>query len=183
MDIRKFFEEVNKDQLLEILEQKISDVRTMNLLRKIIGSFPKGIPLGNLTSQLFANIYLNPFDQFVKHHLKVRHYLRYCDDMLLSDIRPDSLLERLPIIQKFLFDELCLTLHPKKISLKKYHEGVDVLGYICFPHYRILRLKTQKRMFRRISKKNRSSYFGLLKHARARGVWKKLKEELDQVSF
>lgn len=178
LDIRKFFEEVNQERLLGILEEKIRDVQTMDLLRKIISSFLKGIPLGNLTSQLFANIYLNPFDQFIKHRLKVRHYLRYCDDMLLFDLRPDYLSELLLKIQRFLWEELFLTLHPKKISLTKYHQGIDVLGYICFPHYRILRVKTQKRMFRRISKNNRSSYFGLLKHARAYGVRKRLKDKL-----
>lgn len=178
LDIRKFFEEVNQERLIKILEGKIRDVQTMDLLRKIIGSFPKGIPLGNLTSQLFANIYLNPFDQFMKHQLRVRHYLRYCDDMLLFDIRQDYLSELLPKIQRFLLEELSLTLHPKKISLTKYHQGIDVLGYICYPHYRILRVKTQKRIFRRISKKNRSSYFGLLRHARSYGVRKKLKEML-----
>ena len=85
-DIQKFFDSVNHRILLSILSKRIKDGDAMWLLEEIVGSFPKGLPIGNLTSQIFANIYMNEFDQFVKHELRVRYYVRYTDDFaIVSD--------------------------------------------------------------------------------------------------
>ena len=150
----------------------------------------KGLPIGNLTSQLFANIYLNTFDQFVKHELKVRYYARYTDDFVIVDSDKEYLLGILNPIKQFLKENLDLNLHPGKVFLKKSRQGVDFLGYITLPHYRIIRTKTKKRIFKKlkarvfeykmgkIDKKSldRSlqSYLGVLSHANTY----RLKEEL-----
>ena len=82
-DIRKFFDSVDREILTHLLEKQIEDENTIWLLGKIIKSFQKGIPLGNVTSQIFANIYLNELDQFVKRTLKIKYYIRYCDDFVI----------------------------------------------------------------------------------------------------
>src|SRR3989344_3526212 len=84
-DIKKFFASINNEKLNEILSQRINDKSVLSVLKEVISSFDlknnkTGLPLGNLTSQLFANVYMNEFDQFVKHKLKIRYYIRYADD-------------------------------------------------------------------------------------------------------
>jgi hypothetical protein len=133
------------------------------LLGGIISSFsseltadarePKGVPLGNLTSQLFANVYLNEFDQFMKHTLKARQYIRYADDFVVLHPQRERCLQMVTYIQTFLENRLKLALHPRKIIVRKFSQGVDFLGYVCFPHYRVPRLATEKRIYRKIRKK------------------------------
>ena len=123
LDIRKFFDSVDHEILMNLLKARIADEQLLQLLQNIVSSFEfklgKGIPLGNLTSQLFANIYLDPLDKFVKHQLRAKYYLRYADDFMLSDTNPDRLLGYLIEINRFLRDNLGLTLHPNKIILRK----------------------------------------------------------------
>lgn len=200
-DVKKFFASVNHSILFEILQQKIGDQDFLNLLGKIIGSHysdrtvdfldKKGMPLGNLTSQFFANIYLNELDQFVKHELKVKHYVRYADDFVfLSHDR--KYLEDLVIpVEQFLKQKLALKLHPQKVIFRKLRSGIDFLGYIIFPHHILPRTKTKKRLFRKIRTKIKEfkagkisedklnatiqSYLGYLSHANAY----KFKQELE----
>jgi RNA-directed DNA polymerase len=98
----------------------------------------KGLPIGNLTSQFFANVYLNELDQFVKHELKCRHYLRYVDDMVLLHENPDQLCRWEEEIEQFLAQRLQLSLKQRGI-LKPVGDGADFLGYIVRPHYRLVR--------------------------------------------
>lgn len=179
-DIRKFFASVNQEILIKILVERITDQRIINLLVKVIKSFGNGvgIPLGNLTSQLFANVYLNEFDQFVKHKLKARHYLRYADDFMVLSPNRNWLENLVPVMQRFLTDELKLELHPQKVFIKTISSGVDFLGWVNFPDHRTLRTKTKRRMFTRLKKncanETLQSYLGMLKHGNAY----KIKEEL-----
>lgn len=83
LDIKKFFASVDHNILMNLLKRKINDPDILWLLKEVIDSFPKGIPLGNLTSQVFANIYMNELDQFIKHKLKIKYHLRYADDFLV----------------------------------------------------------------------------------------------------
>lgn len=122
----------------------------------------KGLPLGNLTSQLFANVYLNELDQFVKHELKAKWYIRYADDFALLSTEYEELEGWLISIKEFLEERLDLRLHPDKVSIKTVASGVDFLGWVHFPDHRVLRTATKKRMFRRVDEKNVSSYLGLL---------------------
>ncbi len=189
-DIRKFFDTVDHHILINLISKHITDNRLLNLIKEIIESFNhtpgRGIPLGNVTSQLFANIYMNSFDQFVKHELKMKYYIRYCDDFVIIDESEQVLKNLIPKIFNFIKDNLKLDLHPRKTEIRKIRQGSDFLGYVSLPHYRILRTSTKNRMLRRISNiksqyeqglvsENRfvntiSSYLGILKHCKSEKV-------------
>lgn len=98
----------------------------------------KGLPIGNLTSQFFGNVCLDALDQFVKHELKVKHYVRYCDDFVLLGDSYDELLQHERHIEAFLKTRLQLTLNPKR-TMRPITEGVDFLGYIIRPDYMLPR--------------------------------------------
>jgi hypothetical protein len=171
-DIRKFFASIDQKILVRILEDHIPEDEVMVLLKQIVDSFEtapgKGLPLGNLTSQLLVNIYMNEFDQFVKHRLKARHYIRYADDFVLFSADRDWLLAQLPLIDGFLRERLNLNLHPDKTSLQTLASGVDFLGWVHFPYHRVLRSKTKQRMLKRLeqsgSEPTLQSYMGLIGH-------------------
>ncbi len=174
-DIRKFFASVNHEVLLAILESHIPDKDIMGLLTNVIKSFPddseKGLPLGNLTSQLFCNVYMNEFDQFIKHKLHVKHYVRYADDFVFLSEDRRWLEQQIPKISEFLNSRLKLTLHPNKLYIKSFASGVDFLGWAHFPTHRVVRTTTKKRMMRRIAEhptnETLQSYLGLLNHGNA----------------
>lgn len=178
-DIRKFFASIDHVILLQLLEKKIADARVAALLRIVIESFHstaqgKGLPLGNLTSQLLVNIYMNEFDQFAKHILKGKHYVRYADDFVfLSDSRHE-LAMLIPRIRTFLSDTLALDLHPDKLYLKTYASGIDFLGWIHFTDHRVLRTASKRRMLRTLAlgrgKARLQSYRGMLSHGNAYGL-------------
>ncbi len=170
-DIRKFFASIDQQILLTILQKYIADPKTLNLLQKIISSFYSvrvsvGLPLGNLTSQLLVNIYLNEFDQFIKHELRIKHYLRYADDFVIFSHDRDYLVNLVSLISDFLQTKLKLQLHPQKVVIKTLTSGVDYLGWVHFPDHRVLRRATRWRMLAKLrenpSEATRQSYFGLL---------------------
>ncbi|MBU4223901.1 reverse transcriptase/maturase family protein [Patescibacteria group bacterium] len=183
-DIRKFFANINHGILKNILAEYIGDKDTLWLLGQVIDSFRTenkigvGLPLGNLTSQLFVNIYMNEFDQFVKYKLKAKYYIRYCDDFVILSEDKRYLQNIIPFIREFLDRELKLELHPDKVSIKTMASGVDFLGWINFTDHRILRTTTKRRMIKRIKINNSietiNSYLGLLGH----GNTNKLKKEI-----
>ncbi len=149
-DIKKYFESIDHEILFEILAKQIKDHETLALLKEIIQSFPFGVPLGNLTSQLFSNIYLNAFDHFVKEKLHTPVYLRYSDDFFLVHRSRDWLEEKIAPIRDYMKDARHLTLHPTKIHLRPFHHGIDCLGYVLYPGYRVLRMRTRRRLWRQI---------------------------------
>lgn len=177
-DIKKFFDSIDHEVLLAILSVYIPDKNILWLLERIIGSFSvspgKGLPLGNLTSQLFANVYMNEFDQFVKHRLKVRYYIRYADDFAILSHGKVSLIELILKIDDFLKNDLKLLLHPNKVFLKTFASGVDFLGWVHFPDHRVLRASTKRRMLRRILENGKEeslqSYLGLLRHGNTQKI-------------
>jgi len=196
-DVRKFFASIDHSILIKILEEYIPDEKVIWILKNVIASFSSGridtgIPLGNLTSQLFANIYMNKLDQFVKHKLKAKFYIRYADDFVIISENKKSLERKIKPIRKFLSDELMLELHPEKIFLKTLASGVDFLGMVNFPRHRVLRTKTKRRMFKKIGKRkaelgrgeisqdsfNQSlqSYLGILKHCEGYKIEKNILE-------
>ena len=190
-DIKKFFDSVDQEILLELIREKIQDKNAIWLIEKIIRSFPKGLPLGNVTSQLFANIYLNELDQFVKHKFRMRYYLRYCDDFIILSDSENYLRGLIPEINNFLQGKLKLKLHPDKIIIRKHRRGIDFLGYVVLPHHRVLRTKTKKRILRKLQKRKQElennsiseesfnqslqSYLGILKHCDGWKIKKKIK--------
>lgn len=171
-DIRKFFASIDHQTLLDILNSYITDKQIIWLLQEIIESFstkPKvGLPLGNLTSQLFVNIYMNELDQFVKHKLKVKYYIRYADDFVFFSENKYWLEEQILKIKKFLEEKLKLEIHPQKIFIKTLSSGVDFLGWVNFPDHWVLRTTTKRRALRRINTHSTletiNSYLGLLSH-------------------
>jgi retron-type reverse transcriptase len=175
-DIRKYFASIDHAVLRTILRRHIADARLLDLLEEVIGSFASrtesvGLPLGNVTSQLLANIYLNELDRFVKLVLGGRHYIRYGDDfVLLSDDR-GWLEAQLPRIREFLERHLRLALHPRKVSIGTLAAGVDFLGWVHFMDHRVLRTTTKRRMLKRVghvrSDPTVASYLGLLRHGNA----------------
>jgi retron-type reverse transcriptase len=198
-DIEKYFDSIDQRTLLNLVKKKINDENTIWLIETIIKSFEKtegkGLPLGNVTSQLFANIYLNELDQFIKHKLKAKYYLRYCDDFIILGESEKELKELISPINNFLNQNLKLKLHPNKVIIRKHHQGIDFLGYVALPYYRVLRTKTKRRMTRKIRQKHKEmkagniskehfqaslqSYFGVLGHCKGRKVRREMVKVVD----
>jgi retron-type reverse transcriptase len=160
-DVRKFFDSVDHTVLLDLLGRKIKDANTMWLLNEVVSSFAstrnlfqvRGVPIGNLTSQLFANIYMNELDQFVKHELKVKYYARYTDDFVIVSSDRAYLAQLIEPINRFLGEHLMLELHPKKVGIRTDRQGIDFLGYVTLPHYVSVRTKTKRRIFRKLKER------------------------------
>ncbi len=174
-DIRKFFANIDHTILKDIVARHIEDRDLSDLLGHIIDSFSTqgrtdvGLPLGNLTSQLLVNVYMNEFDHFMKRTLKVTYYIRYADDFAILSKDRDSLANLIPQIAEFLGDRLKLSLHPDKMFVKTLSSGVDFLGWVHFPHHRVLRTTTKRRMFANsgiyvADEAVVNSYRGLLSH-------------------
>ena len=158
-DIKKFFDSIDHAILLDILKRKISDPKAFALFAEIIGSFQGykeelrehcGIPIGNLTSQIFANIYMNELDQFVKHQLREKYYIRYADDFVILSSDKSHLQSLIPQLEDFLAKKLRMRLHPNKIHLRNFYQGVDFLGAVVFPKHKVLRTKTRQRMLKKL---------------------------------
>lgn len=183
-DVRKFFASIDQATLIQIVKRHVNDVDIIWLIERTIESFQstspgKGLPLGNLTSQLLVNVYMNEFDQFVKHRLKQKHYIRYADDFVIMHHDKGVLMEVLPKVHDFLEERLKLSLHPNKIFLKTAASGVDFLGWVHFPNHRVLRTTTKKRMFKKIRDSAEKpevvqSYLGLLNHGDANDLKRKI---------
>ena len=157
-DISKYFPSVDHEILIGIINKKIKDEKTMWLIKSIVESSadkeePRraGIPIGNLTSQLFANIYLNELDYFVKHKLRVRHYLRYVDDFIILSESKQKLHQIKEKITEFL-DSMYLELHPRKARIFPAELGVDYLGYVVFQSHRRLRAVNVKKFTKKLKK-------------------------------
>lgn len=170
-DVKKFFASIDQQILLTMLKKHISDQKIVNLLRDIILSFHSsktgvGLPLGNLTSQLLVNIYLHELDQFIKHTLRIKYYLRYADDFLILSRDQSQLTDLISPLSDFLRHNLNLELHPGKIFIKTLASGVDFLGWVHFLDHRVLRTSTKRRMLKKVktnpTEATINSYLGLL---------------------
>ena len=152
-DIRHYFETVDHEVLFYLLKKKIGDKRLLGLIQKIVQNHKtaekwKGMPLGNLTSQFFANIYLHELDIFVKHTLKAKYYIRYVDDFVIFNNSRQKLEEYKERIDFFLRDELKLALHPDKSRILLLENGIEFLGMKIFQYHRRVK-KKNLRKFRR----------------------------------
>jgi RNA-directed DNA polymerase len=179
LDIANFFMSIDKDILYALIADKVGDEGVLWLARTLIyhdctkdyvlkGDMDylkkrapqkslfytkgrKGLPIGNLTSQFFANVYLNELDQFVKHRLKCRYYLRYCDDfVLLSDSR-EELLKWKDEIKTFIAERLRLSLNEKRQSLLPVKNGINFLGYIVRKDYVLVRRRVVNNLREKLS--------------------------------
>ena len=152
MDIKKYFENINKDILYGLLQRKVKDKKLLWLLQEIVYSNEgkTGLAIGNYTSQVFANIYLNEVDYFVKHTLKQKYYYRYLDDSVIFTKTKQESKEALDNIRAFLRDKLQLELN-QKTQIFKSKQGVNFCGYKINEY----RLKIRDRGKRKLKKKVR----------------------------
>lgn len=186
-DIRKFFANIDHEILGAILKKRIKSGNVILLLSKVVRSFHTegrpgvGLPLGNLTSQLLVNVYMNKFDHFLKHELKVKHCVRYADDFVILHESKEYLQRLLPRISEFLETRLKLSLHPDKMFTKTWSSGVDFLGWVHFPHHRVPRTSTKRRMFKNLrdnqKEESLSSYRGLLSHGNTYELQQKISKK------
>ncbi|MFH1473222.1 MAG: reverse transcriptase/maturase family protein [bacterium] len=193
-DIRKFFANIDHKVLMKILERHIVDPDINWLINQVVSSFytntpnthisyglneKKGLPLGNLTSQLLVNVYMHEFDMYIKQELRVKYYIRYADDfVILSEDRKylENILQK---FEKFLNEKLQLTLHENKVYIKTYSSGVDFLGWVNFPYHKQIRTTTKRKVIKNMKGYPKSetvnSYRGLLGHGNTHNLQKFLR--------
>lgn len=173
LDVSRYFPSIDREILKQQLAFRIKDKQVLWLFNTIIDHAPdfpnenlvyfegddlltplerkRGLPIGNLTSQFLANLYLDELDHFVKENLGVRCYLRYVDDMILLSRSKSELHAWKQAIDKKLA-EIRLIIHPRKANIFQTRLGVDVLGYRVFPDYKKLRNDNGHRFIRRLKK-------------------------------
>ncbi len=182
-DISKFFSSISWDVLETQVKEKITDPKIQSLLTSIITTHiiyaregklevlpqqvvspkeRKGVPIGNLTSQLFANIYLNPLDHFVKEKLKARFYGRYMDDFFIIHPDKEFLKQARREIQEYLWQVLRLTLHPRKTIIQNVQNGVTFVGYRIFYDHVLIRGNTLRRFQRKYTKRKNQFKDGII---------------------
>ena len=154
-DIRHYFETVDHKILLSILQRRIDDKQLLWLIQVILQNYQteakgKGMPLGNLTSQFFANVYLNELDQYVKHILKAKYYVRYVDDFVILGNYPKDLYILKEKIETFCGEHLALYLHPDKSKIHHLKNGVGFLGMRLYLHHRRIKKKNVRRFERKL---------------------------------
>ena len=164
LDIRKFFYSIDRNVLRVLIEQKIKDQRLVDsMMLFAVMDGPFGIPIGNLLSQLYALIYLNPLDHYVKRGLKVRHYVRYVDDFILFGFSRQQCFDYRKRLVEFLADNLRLEL--SKSTIQKVKHGVNFVGYRTWRHRRLIRKHSLYKFRRRVKTGNWRAVVSLLGHA------------------
>ena len=148
-----------------------------------------GLPIGNLTSQLYSNVYLNPFDQFIKRDILCEHYGRYVDDSVMVDACREWLMEQVPKVREFLADELGLQLHMGKLHVREVSQGVEFLGAFVKPYRDYISNKTLARIEENVktidlrdighAEASINSYLGVLSHSASYNIRHHLFEEID----
>ncbi|MBS4028329.1 MAG: hypothetical protein KGZ58_06795 [Ignavibacteriales bacterium] len=178
IDIVKFFPSINHDILKNMLRKKIKDRQLLDLLDEIIDSSP-GVPIGNYLSQYFANFYLTYFDHWIKENMKVKHYFRYADDIVIFGKNSTDLHRLRFEISNYLQNELKLSIKPNyqvfKICKRR---GLDFVGYVFFHTHVKLRKSIKKNYAKAVKNKKPKStiaaYEGWAKHANTNHLRKKL---------
>jgi hypothetical protein len=155
--------------------------------------FDKGLPIGNLTSQFFANIYLNEVDQFAKHQLKARYYGRYVDDIVMFHESGKELFQRVQAIDDFARSSLSIALHPRKTYINKIEHGVNFVGYIIKPWTKYVRRSTISNLMRKMEDPSFwkeadvtasvNSYLGFLRHVNGYGARKKICQRMEWLGY
>ena len=154
-DISGFFYSISKQKLFDIISRKVKDEKFLNLTRQLIyyNNEPVGIPIGNYSSQYFANIYLNELDHFVKEDLKIKYYVRYMDDFVLLAENREHAKVLLDSIKKYLDKKLGLQLN-KKTNYFKMNQGVNFCGYKIYKDRILLSRENKKKIYIKVKKWN-----------------------------
>lgn len=155
-DIHKYFYSIDKEILFQILKRNMKDKELIEFTKRLIfdDNEPKGIPIGNYTSQYFANVYLNELDHYVKENLRVKCYVRYMDDFILMVKSKEEAIQFKQQIEAFLWERLELVLN-KKSGYYPNKMGIDFCGYRIFETHRLLRKRSKAKMKKNIKKWNR----------------------------
>lgn len=172
IDVRRFYYSIDHRTLRRLIERKIKDRRLVDLMMLFAGAEDPGVPIGNLLSQLYALIYLNPLDHFVKRELGVRHYCRYVDDAVLIGITRQQALEFRDRISAFLRDELGLEL--SRASIIPVRRGVNFVGYRTWASRRFVRRHALYTARRAVKKNDLQAFVSSLGHARRTASWQHL---------
>jgi RNA-directed DNA polymerase len=211
--IEENYNESDKKKIIWLCKKIIENNPTKNCIRKSprekwIG-LPKskslffasphcGLPIGNYTNQVFANFYLNSFDHFIKSNLGLKHYGRYVDDFVIIDCDKEKLKKKIPVIRDFLYDNLKIILHPRKIYLQKSSKGVEFLGVLIRPwrsyvssrikcnFWELVGVVNQKLESKKLKEKEQkeilfqiNSYLGVCSHCNTYSLRKKFLSELN----
>ena len=152
-DIKHYFEEIDHAKLIEIIRRKVKDEKVIWLIEKIlsVNKRTKGMPLGNLTSQFFANLYLNELDIFVKHKLRAKYYLHYVDDFVILHESKEQLESWKNNINNFLQESLKIELHPSKSNVLRLNSGINFLGFRVFFYHKLIRKSNLKNFERKFN--------------------------------
>ena len=182
LDVRKFFYSIDRSILRTLIERKIKDKRLVDVMMQFAEmDQPKGIPIGNLLSQLYALIYLNPIDHFIKRQLKARHYARYVDDFILFGMsRPESLKLKAWIV-KFLREKLGLEL--SKSTIQKIKRGVNFVGYRTWRTRRFIRKYSLYKFRRKAKAGDSAAVASLLGHAKRTDSYPYMFKILQEVGY
>jgi len=183
-DVRKYFDNIDHGILLNLIREKVVCEKTLTVIDKIISSYissgsNKGVPLGNITSQIFANIYLNTLDNYIKKELRCRFYIRYNDDIAIIPESSEQLNQIRDKIIHFVKEKLCLEIPIEKTSIRKIDWGVDFLGFTLLPKAILLRNKTKNKIYANICEKNIHSYFAILRHCNSHNLKAKILSAID----
>ena len=164
LDIRKFFYSIDRDILRKLIEKKIKDQRFVDVMMQFASyGEPKGIPIGNLLSQMYALVYLNPLDHFVKRELKARLYCRYVDDFVIFGWDKQRCVDALERIKLFLADRLALEL--SRFTLQKVRRGLNFVGYRTWKSTRFVRKHSLFTFTKAAKKAALQSVISVLGHA------------------
>lgn len=186
-DIKSYFNDVNQDILISIIRKKVNNEKVIWLINKVLKnhSDKRGMPLGNMTSQFFANVYLNELDHFVKHNLKAKYYIRYVDDFVILSASKEELKIYKNKIKEFLKNKLELDLHKTKCRIIELKKGVLFLGFRIFPHHKLLRKSNIRTIHKRIAQDNYDNVYkyldGWLSHSSHANTFKLRKNITDNV--
>lgn len=156
IDIEKYFDSINSETLMFLVQKKVKDTKVLALIKRIIESSEtkgRGLPIGNLTSQFFANVYLDNFDHYIKDGLGVKYYLRYMDDFLIFGWSKKQVEIRLHKAQQYLADSLDLKINNKALYLGKSKSGISYLGRRIYPGIIRVRAENKSRSLKRINNK------------------------------
>lgn len=164
LDIRKFFYRINRDVLRTQIERKIKDKRFVDVMM-IFAEYgePVGIPIGNLLSQTYALIYLNPLDHFAKRELKAERYCRYVDDFIIFGVSREKCLEYLARIKVFIAG---LGLELSKYTIAPVRRGINFVGYRTWATRRFIRKHSLYKFSRAIKTGKLASAVSIIGHAR-----------------
>lgn len=202
-DIKHYFDTVDIKILMKIIGKKINDSRVLQLIKTALDNHDfkikdKGMPLGNLTSQFFANVYLSELDYYIKHNLKAKYYLRYVDDFIILHDSKEKLLLYKWLINNFLKEKLKLELHPQKSKVAPIHNGINLLGFRVFYHYKLPRKSNVRNFERKLGNlytltlreresnkinKTLEGWFGYVMHGNTYRLRKKISKKINEANL